>query len=157
MASSVLHNTGSSILNQNDDYSSAPQNNSQQKLKLQKNQINYQSSNEKSNTSLVRSVAKSLPPPTNVLGGTHQVMVNTSQDFSGSQINRKPSQQSDRMSIASGRGQPVFSENGQRMIARKEQPLSDVEGPPGFQHHSHRGDQQHMLDVSYHSTTQRSS
>jgi len=56
-----------------------------------------------------------------VLGGTHQVMVNTSQDFSAaSQINRKPSQQSDRMSIASGRGQAVFSENGQRMIARKE-------------------------------------
>lgn len=41
MASSVLHNTGSSILNHNDDYSSGPQNNSQQKLKLQKNQINY--------------------------------------------------------------------------------------------------------------------
>ena len=72
MASSVLHNTGSSILNHNDDYSSGQQqNNSQQKLKLQKNQINYQSSNEKSNTSLVRTVAKSLPPPTNLLGGTH--------------------------------------------------------------------------------------
>jgi hypothetical protein len=83
MASSVLHNTGSSILNQNnhDDYTGGGLQNSQNKLKLQKSQINYQSSGEKSNTSLVRSVAKSLPPPSNGLvggSGTHQAIVNTS-------------------------------------------------------------------------------
>ena len=74
-------------------------------------------------------------------------------------MNRKPSQQSDRMSIASGRSGQVFAETGQKMLMRKKQQQiqdeSDYDvlsnhGGSGAYTNSHRGDpQQMMLDVSY--------
>jgi hypothetical protein len=45
-----------------------------------------------------------------------------------SHMNRKPSQQSDRMSIASGRSGQVFAETGQKMLMKKRmQEESDYE------------------------------
>lgn len=74
-------------------------------------------------------------------------------------MNRKPSQQSDRMSIASGRTgvdkQSLFTEAGQKMIRKQDSDFETNAGPgaayPYITTNSHR-EPQHLLDVSYQAT-----